>query len=284
MPYFNGPTYIEPPPIAEIPIGLFDVSLGPMQFPRPEAMGGGLIYVPNACEDDVFLIAMDCPPITGAKTFSAIEAPISGAPFTVMTSYTCGSIGFSFAEAEQRVRTRMDLRAQRGVERRLWQGATSVLGTVPGLLPAQATNLGNAGCAVEAVEMLEQALADNAVVGGIIHARSGMSPHLANNHLVERGPTPRIRQTPLGTKYVFGQGYGGTGPTGNSVSTDSEWMYASGRVVIWGSDTWVSPAGQVLNKSTNQLSLVAERIFAVVVECGVWAVQVTRNCTSAGSA
>jgi len=281
MAIFAGPTLIEAPPVPPRPYGLFDVALGPMSFPRPEAQGGGVRYVPDACEDDVYLYAMSCPPVSGMKTFTSVEAAVSGEPFAVVTSYTCGSLGFSFTEAEQRVRTRMMLREQRAVERRVWQGQVSAgLGIIPGLLRG-ATNIGPAGCVTEAVELLEQALADNGVVGGMIHARPGMSPHLSNNFLVrEKG---RQITTPLGTPYVFGQGYDGTGPAGEAVTTDVEYMYASGRVLIWQSDVWVSPPGQVLNRATNQLSLLGERIYAALIECGTWTVAVTRNCTTAGS-
>src|SRR5262245_29193993 len=123
MPTFAGPAYIDQPPIPPRPYGLFDVALGPMPFPNPN-VGGCVIYVPDTCEDDVFLIAMNCPPVTGTKTFSTVEAPVSGSPFSVLTSYTCGSIGFSFAEAKQRVINRMSSREQRAVERRLWQGSS----------------------------------------------------------------------------------------------------------------------------------------------------------------
>jgi hypothetical protein len=281
MAYFNGPTLIEPPQAPMPPVGIFSVALGPMPFPAEAAQGGGVMYVPNDCEDDVFLLAMDCPPTTGAKTFSALEAPISGAPFTVMTSYTCGSIGYSFPEVEQRVRLRMQLREQRGVEKRIWGGSTGVLGSVPSLF-ANAISLGNAACITEAVEMLEQTLADNAVLDGIIHARPGMGAHFAEAHLLDRNGPGKAPTTLINTRVVFGQGYAGTGPSGGAVSTDSEWIYATGRVVIWAGDTFVSDPGMGLNRTTNQLYVLAERTFAVAIECGIWAVQVTRNCTTAG--
>jgi hypothetical protein len=281
MAYFNGPALIDPPMAPAAPMGIFDVALGPMSFPVEAAQGGGVILVPDDCASDFYLIAMDCPPITGAKTFTGVEAPISGSPFTVMTSYTCGSIGFSFEEATQRVRTRMQLREQRAVERRIWGGSTGVLGTIPGLF-ASATSLGSASCVTEALEMLEQTLADNGVLDGIIHARPGMAAHLAQSHLIY-DQAPRVRRTAINTRLAFGQGYTGVGPTGQAVSTDTEWMYATGRVLIWGGDTFVSDPGMGLNRTTNQLYLVAERTFAVAIECGIWAVQVTRNCTTAGA-
>ncbi len=185
MAIFNGPALISAPPPPPRPYGLFDVALGPMPFPEPAAQGGGVIYVPDTCVDDVFLYDMTCPPVSGSKTFSPIDTAVSGSPFAVITSYTCGSIGFSFDEVAQRVRTRMQLRAQRGVERRVWQGQTigQGQGVIPGLFRS-ATSLGTAGCVTEAMELLEQALADNGVVGGMIHARPGIAPHLEQAHQI----------------------------------------------------------------------------------------------------
>ena len=283
MTLFNAPVLIDPPPPPPRPYGLFDVALGPMPFPREEGQGGGVLYVPDVCTDSTFLYAINCPAVSGTKSFTGIENPVSGAPFAVIATYTCGAIGFSWEEAERRVRTRMALHEQRRVEQRFWQGFGGAFGTLPGLLRG-ATDLGTAGCVTEAIEVLEQALADNAVIGGMIHARPGMNAHLSTSFLVREAANGRGVVTGLGTPYVFGQGYDGTGPAGEATSTNDEYMYATGRVLLWQDpEVFVPPAGQVLNKTTNQLSLVAERVYAVAIECGAWAVKVTRNCTTAGS-
>lgn len=280
MTLFNGPAFIDTPapPATPSPYGLFDVAMGPLPFPRPEAQGGGVIYVPDTCSGAINLRALNCPAVTGAKTFTGIEFPVSGAPFAVYSSYTCGSIGFSFDEVRTRVVTRLQLQEQRAVEKRLWQGDSAQ--GITGLF-ANATNLGSASCATEAIELLEQALADNAIVGGLIHARPGMSAHLAAAMQLDR-QSPRVWTTAIGTPYVFGQGYDGTGPTGQAVTSSNEWMYASGRVIVWRDpEIFVPPIGQTLDKSTNQLTTIAERIYAVAVECFVGAVQVPRGCVSA---
>ena len=275
--------YLDPPVPAPLrPYGLVDVAAGPIPFPVAAAQAGGVMYVPVDCEDDVFIRAVACPPITGAVSFSGIDVAISGAPFMVYTTYTCSTIGFSFEEQEQRIRIRQQLRYQTALERRLWQGQTSATdGNITGLF-ANAVNLGTAGCVTEALEVLEQTLADNGVFGGIIHARPGMASHFAASHQTyERG---RQKQTYYGTPVVFGQGYSGVGPTGQAVTGDTEWIYASGRVVIWqDGEVFVPPVGETTNRSLNTVNLVAQQTFAMAVECGVWAIQVTRNCTTAGS-
>lgn len=274
---------LEAPPTPPRPYGLFDVALGPMEFPSPPAVGGGVMYVPDTCEDDVYLYSMQCPEVSGSKGFAAVETAISGAPFSVITSYSCGAIGYTFEEAQQRVRTRMMLREQRAVERRLWQGQSSAgLGLIPGIFQSALTTT-SAACPTEAIASLEQTLADNGVVGGVIHARPYMSAHLANSHLTEKDG--RLYRTYRGTPVVFGEGYNGTGPAGQAVTSTVEYMYASGRVLIWGTgDTFIPPPGQVMNRTTNELKLVGEKVYAVIVECGVWAVAVTRDCSTAGTA
>jgi len=283
MAIMNAPEFIATPQPPPRPYGIFDVALGPMPFPVPASQAGGVLYVPDTCNSDVFLYAMNCPPVSGSKTFSTNEFPVSGAPFAVITSYTCGALGYSFEEAEQKVRTRMALREQRAVERRIWQGSPAGgIGGIPGLFRG-AIDLGPSGCVTEAIEVLEQALADNGVIGGIIHARPGLSAHLQTSFLLYEGPG-RVKRTVLNTPYVFGQGYDGSGPTGQPADTNTEWLYASGRVVIWQSDVEVPDPRQTFDRRNNQQMLLAERIYAVAIECGVWATQVTRNCVTAGSA
>jgi hypothetical protein len=251
-------------------------------MPRIEAQVGGIEYVPDTCVDDVYMYALNCPPVSGSKTFSGIEAPVSGAAFAVITSYTCGSLGFSFEEIEQRVRTRMSLREQMAVERRVWQGwdNSTGQGVQEGLFRG-ATDLGDAGCPTEAMELLEQALADNGVMGGLIHARPGMVPHLVNNHQIMEGPG-RIKRSAYGTPFAFGMGYDGTGPAGEATSTTVEYMYASGRIIIWSSEIQIPDPRETMDRSLNQMYVLGEKTFVATVECGVWAVAVTRDCTTAG--
>lgn len=287
--FAGAPALIDaPPPPPQKPYGIFSVALGPMPLPRPEIENFGLVYVPDQCFGNGYLYSNDCPTPSGSVAFLGIDTTVTGSPFTVGVSYTCGSIGWSFAEVETRLRTRMSLREQQLVEKRIWQGSTgpSAIGQIPGLFKAgnglvTVTDLGPSACITEAVEVLEQALADNNIQGGVIHARPGMAAHFANGHILEDGPG-RTKVTPYGTPISFGQGYDGTGPTGQAVTTDVEWLFASGRVLIWRTDDLViPPIGQTMNRATNQITAFAEKNYVVAIECGVWATQVLRNCTTA---
>lgn len=272
------PVLISAPPPPPRAYGLFDVALGPMPFPVPEAAGGGIQYVPDTCVSDYLLYSVNCPPVSGSKTFFGIDAPVSGAPFSVITSYTCGSIGFSFTEVENRLRTRMALREQTAVEQRVWAGwnNSNGLGVMPGLF-ANAVNLGASSCLTQAVGLLEQALSDNGVVGGIIHARPMLAGYMAARHLVEHGPG-RILRTIYGTPVVFGDGYPGTDPAGGGVTNTSEVMYATGRIMLWSGDTYVPPIPETMNRSTNQITALAEKPYVAAMECGAWYTTVTYSC------
>lgn len=278
MAVFNALYYAEPPPPPVRQPGLFDAAVGPMPFPSPNAVGGGVQYIPDDC-GDVYVWGMNCPPVSGSKTFAPLPTPVSGFPFGVYTSYTCSIVGMPYEEAARRVRIRAELFMQRGVERVFWQGAPQAPGLpgVTGLLRGS-TPLTAASCPVVALATLEQALADNEIVGGVIHARPYMAPFLANNHNLL--PNGRGWKTYNGTPIVFGQGYDGTGPAGEAVSSTIEYMYATGRPIIWQDpEVWV-PDVDVLNRSDNTLSLVAEQVYAMAIECGKWSVAVTRDCTT----
>jgi hypothetical protein len=280
----TGVMFIDPPPPPPRPYGLFDVALGPMPFPSPASVGGGVQYIPDTCQDNVYLYDMTCPAVSGSKTFDVLETAISGGPFAVITSFICGSVGITAEEVRNRLLIRMQLHEQKAVERRLWQGQTLAQGqgAITGLFRS-ATSLGTAGCATEAIELLEQVLADNSIVGGMIHARPGMASHLEQAHQIQYANNGRRLQTCLGTPFVFGQGYDGTGPANQAPTTSTEWMYATGRVVIWQDTEIAVPAlDQVFRRDTNERIALAERVYAVAVECGIWAVEVTRTCTTTG--
>lgn len=282
MTFANAPVFIDPPAPPPRPPGIFDVAMGPMPLPRADAGDFGVMYIPDTCPSGTQLYAINCPSVSGSKVFNALDTPVSGAPFAVITSFTCSSIGMAPTEMVERVRTRLSLREQMAVEQRIWQGSTGTgaLGQLPGLFRG-ATSLGTAGCVTEAVEMLEQQLATSQVVGGMLHMRPGMNAHMANSVLLKQG-AGRAVTTWLGTPINFGYGYDGTGPAGEATTTDDEYVYASGRVAIWqDTDIFVPPWQQTLNTSTNTITLLAERSYVVAIECGVWTVKVTRNCTTA---
>jgi hypothetical protein len=87
-----------------------------------------------------------------------------------------------------------------------------------------------------------------------------------------------------GTPVCFGTGYDGSGPSGQAFDGSTEWMYASGRVLIWQDpEVFIPPMDQVFRRSSNEYIAVAEQVYAVIVECGVWTTSVTRTCATTGA-
>jgi hypothetical protein len=77
--------------------------------------------------------------------------------------------------------------------------------------------------------------------------------------------------------------YGGspnTGPDGSPAPAGTAWIYASGTVVIRRSEIFVNPdtLAAALNRSTNEVLVLAEREIVITRECGTAAVLVSINC------
>jgi hypothetical protein len=163
---------------------------------------------------------------------------------------------------------------QRAVELAFWGGDGTVNGVVQQINTAGGvTILADQTNVVDAVSVLEQQIVS--VYGGapLLHARPRMGAYLgARGVLTAKDPT----RTHFGSRVVLGSGYAGNGPDGTAVDATSEFMLATGRVIVWRSDVAVADPRQLLNTSTNQLALYAVRTYAIAVECGVAAVQVTR--------
>lgn len=270
----------DPPAPPAAPYGLFNVA-PPQALPRLEAEVGGIEYQPDTC-GIVRLWNSQCDPVT-SKIFDEGVDTIASDPFVVYASWLCGSIGYSEDEIRRRLLTRLSLKEQMGVEARLWGGDAGQ--EIDGLFQdADVVDLGDAACPTAGISALEQILATNGVVGGIIHARPGISSWLAREHLIER-PSTRLLTTPYGTPYSFGMGYDGSAPQGTaptgSLGETTEWIYATGQVRVWRGDAIVPPVRQVLNRTTNQQYAIAERPYLVGVECGIWAVQITTDCGGA---
>ena len=273
---YNAPYLVPTPALPPAPRGIFDVSTGPLPFPVEPAMGHGLQFFQNAVGAG-YLLPVGCPAPTGTNAFDAIQPIVSGSPFVVVVTEQCARLGFSPDEGERRIRDRMTLSEQRLVEQRVWQGGGASL---PGQF-AGATVLPAASCPADAIASLEQAAATAGVWGTVLHARPNMAAHLSADKLLQ--PSGRGLATWYGTPVNFGTGYAGTGPTGQAVTSSTEWMFLSGRITVYRSDdVWIPPWQQMFDRQTNVQYAMGYRNYLTVVEGGSWAIQVTRSCVTAG--
>jgi hypothetical protein len=81
--------------------------------------------------------------------------------------------------------------------------------------------------------------------------------------------------TQTGALVIADSGYTGTGPTGQAVTDEAAWMYATGPVTVRQStvDIGVEPSSTV-DRSTNRRTVWAHRLFAATFDpCTHFAIQ-----------
>lgn len=263
---------IDPPAPPQPPSGLLTAAVGPLPMPNHGSLDG-IQYVLDSCGNAEVMLA-DCDTDINIATFEGTDGVLTADPFLVVATSECGKLGTSDAETEARVRRRLQLKEQRAVERAFWGGTVAV----PGYLQSLGANLQTlaavpTGGMTAAVSVLEQALADNYGLPGYIHIRPRLAAWMAQaGQLRWDGQTARTQR---GNFIVIGDGYSGEGPAGEDPVAASEWIYATGRVVVWRDEVFVPPLRQVFNRSNNQQRALALRTYALGVECYAAAVNVT---------
>lgn len=231
--------------------GLLTAATGPLDLPVPDGLGGGIRYAPDSC-GQARTYPVDCPADVAptAKVFDPIEALIDAAPFVVYSSLQCGSVGYTQAELEARVRRRFANGEQTAVESEmsaiLAAGASPLTSPDPNSIESVVGELqewlyGTGGAAYGNV--------------GYLHAPVRVQAYAAfAGLLIADGP---LWKTQMGTIWVFGGGY-----------PDDGTIYISGQVTVWRApDIFVPPAEQTLDRRLNQYMLVAEREYAAAYDC-----------------
>jgi hypothetical protein len=211
---------------------------------------------------------------------------VTAYPFVVYASEICPPVGTTDADAERRVRLKLELSEAQMVEKAFWGGGEGVTGVIESIEAAGGlTHLGASANAVEAVSLLEQQ-ASVAKYNGplLLHARPRMAAYLAFRGLIQdysrNGDSP---VTYLGSRYVFGTGYSGNKFDGTAPSATVESMLVTGRVFLWRDPApAVSPPQQMLitgtgGGGTNQRVMYASRAWAIGVECFAATTEVTRG-------
>lgn len=267
------PVLIEPPvpPVAQY--GLLNAAVGPMPLPS-HGIAGGVQYQADVCTDARLYQAV-CDPTPQVKIFDGQDPLTTALPFVVYASLICGTAGYTLDELSARVQRRLAVKEQPAVESALWGVAG---GDTPGYFQSgvTVTALPDAAGVTAALAALEQALAtcyDG--IPGIIHARPRVAAHMSDHTLLlkENG----LIKTWRGNAVVFGDGYSGRDPAGAlpGAATD-EFLYATGRVLIWRSeDVFVPDPRQTLDRTTNHAQLIAERNYALAVECCLFVIKAT---------
>lgn len=275
MASLTGPFYV-PPPNPIVPrYGLFNVATGPLDLPI-NARSGGLQYEISNCTLPLEY-EVECQVDHNTKVISSGTTTITGAPFIVYSAIQCGAVGLvnlGQDEVERYLYQQLTSGEQATVERIFSQG---LVAQFPSLQSAS-VSLGAAQGPVQAVSLLEDWLYARFGSRGTIHAPMEAAAYLKAGHLIEPDGNVNaggVWRTDVGTAVSFGN-YAGVGPTGQA----GTWIYITGPVAIWRTpdrDLFVPPMGQVINRSTNVLTIVMEREYVVTYDCYSAAVNVTLN-------
>lgn len=276
------PVLIEKPtPSMPLRYGLLQAALGPFELPV-HARNGGLRYVTSLC-DDGFGYEINCIGSTASKTteFSLGTTTVTGLPFIIAATVTCGTVGYTFEEQRAFVMERL-----RGVEQGILETifSTSTFGQAPGLITGDGitTVTGAGDNVVDVLSELERArycgFTGNVTrygPPGYLHVAIPVLNYLKREHIVDWDGT-RWR-TPMGTIVSAGC-YANNDPAGAAPADGVFWMYLTGQTAIWrtpDSDVQVAPVEGSLNRTTNQFLMLAEREYVVTYECGGFAKAVT---------
>lgn len=281
------PLIVTPPPTEPAVGGLYAVT----RFPDLPDEGdgrrwecGGIQYQAETCARPVGWTEV-CPPEVPLDKEATLELPIvEGTPFTVVLGLQCKLVGHTLEEFRDIVVRAFTLCEQRSVEEIFWtgsQGNNSLAGTAEA--PSECEILGdvtNPLSITAGVSAIESYLGSNYCGTGVIHAPRGIAAFAAAANLMCQCGTPKV-STPLGTRWAFGGGYAAnTGPDGTEAPEGVAWLYGTGAVSMWRSEIWVNPDDlrYAFNTRTNDVTVFAERKYAITYECACAAVPVSIGC------
>lgn len=211
-----------------------------------------------------------------AKTFDEGLDYMVSEPYWVYATRQCGTVGTTPEGAAASVRRRLLAGEQRAVEEQLWGGGAS-LAVDPQLtaLPALGvtTVVPTAPGSSAAIAALEDAFYDTYGYVGTIHINMRAYGNLAYGDLLVRNAG--TLNTPMGSVWSIGAGYGITGPEGVAPAAGNVWAFMTPPVLIRRSEVIVPPVLAALDRTTNQYMSLAERVYAHTWVCdSVFAVEV----------
>lgn len=268
--------------------------LGLLSVVKPETpedghWEGGITWDNNLCSDIHSTVGF-CPipdegsnPKTADRDFQACCAD----PFILYGSYNCPPVGRTAQEAFDIAQERLFIRESNGAERVFWTGLTDGGKTVN---PSLA--FGNTTCentlidltpaagpvgVVESIGALESALGVCSPGTGVIHANYGLASLLAAHRLIFHDDDTDNLVTITGQNLVFGGGYPGTGPGNIPATPGTTWVFATGPMIIWRSEVFLTPEryAEAMDYKLNSVKVYAERVYAFGWSCCYFAMKVS---------
>ena len=291
MPLLPNGSLVNLPRSADRRYGLLDV-FSPQSPGDNHWVIGGVNFEDDLCGASLEAFLDNCPPVTGfTKTNErgGIDSCASD-PFQVKAGVLCSTGGRAPGEWFEIARQRLLQWEGKKVEEVFWTGVTANGNISPSLATGNddcdldVTDLTGGGGAVNPVDgisLLEDAIADTFPGEGYIHVPTRLPAYLKT--LDQMDLDNGVLYSPSGNRYVVGTGYPGSGPANVAAGAGTTWIFATGPIGIWRSNMYMTPEeiGQAVNRSINDVEVMAERYYVLGFSCAVFAVNVDLTCACA---
>lgn len=298
MPIAEARSLVAPPNRAPLPYGLLSVA---QSVPDGDAhWENGTRWQPVPCGSAGVTID-PCPTPPDDKVATQDGIPEYGAEAFVVYSW----VNCLVDDPEKYAEDMLLNGEERAVERVFWTGSAAATGAGPvdinphlaedtaidQVIFGRSENVQSAATVVttaatdivEAMGLLESALAWCYGNRGVIHVPRSLGPALRHSNLV-KSQGNQLSTDPNGNLVALGAGYPGTGPNA-ALTAGSQWIYATGAVVMRRSTIRnTGPFNQAFDRAKNDSYMISERTYSLAWECCHFAAQVSAGGITAGAA
>lgn len=263
---------VDAPPVGQLRYGLFSVASSNTLDVR--GIGAGISFLTDHCGGAQVYDA-NCA-TNPTKVFVEGSDLIEAEPFWVYAKKHCGTVGRTASEMDGAVRQQLLSGEQTVVEDVLWDGG-GLTNVGPSLTGSGATivtpSANGAGAAIAALEAAAYGAPMGPGYRGVIHVNVSAYAALAYSGILHQ--EAGVWRTNMGTAVVFGAGYDITGPADVAPAAGFVWAFFTSAVHMYRSSIMVPDVTQTMDRTLNQWTATAERVYAVTWECPeTWAVQV----------
>lgn len=296
---------VDAPPFTPSPYGL--LSVVDWRTDGSPHWQNGVTWVERCLGENMGNTTFDeCIAVTGGppgEKLENVDSTSRGAtPFTPYVRFKCAPVGL--ADAERTARDALAQSEQFQVEYSFWTGladsndgtgGTEVvyphLASTTSVLDAQGVVMNEAATIVDAsaqdpaigLGRLEETLAQCYNGVGVIHMPVKALPTFVGNGLVRfdggrdsvNGQVGRRLRTANGNLVAVGSGYPGSSPAGVAAGEDEAWLFATGAVFGYRGEVQYTRERESINRSINEMDMIAERTYVLGWSCCHAAVLVT---------
>ena len=205
------------------------------------------------------------------------QTQVPGTPFVVYAGIQCGSVGHTEQEFQAKALNRLRAGEQGAVEqifsRQLNGQSRGLANATPNATTITAASTLGGHLTADQVGALEEALYSTYGLLGVLHVPFQYGERMMAEHLLVRDGL--VWRTATGTAVSIGN-YDGYSPAGVAPVAGHTWIYITGQTFVWRNpEPFVASLEGSLNRTTNQVFMLAEREYIVTYECTAFALDVT---------